>query len=280
MSFQMRWLGTACFEIVLPNGMRIVTDPYLDDSVSAPISSDGIRGCSCIFITHGHFDHLLDAGKLASRFRPRIFCNEAAARSLAQHQGVDDELITRITAGDTIHEAGLAVEVLRGVHVDFLSEYRRITGTELLDGTTDMDAAIRKGLREILGTDQVPPKFREWMEKYPPGEQLNFVFDPVGGKRIYMAGSYPDPGLIEVAKHAKAHITLLQVLPGKSLNGLEEQTACFAVASGCSIAVPQHHDPLLAGAATPNLSRLRQILARSGQIVFQEFMPGRWYTYD
>lgn len=40
MSFRMRWLGTACFEIVLPNQQTVVIDPYVDDSVSAPISSN------------------------------------------------------------------------------------------------------------------------------------------------------------------------------------------------------------------------------------------------
>ena len=45
MAIQMRWLGTACFEIVLPNGKTLIIDPYLDDSVSAPISSDEVRGC-------------------------------------------------------------------------------------------------------------------------------------------------------------------------------------------------------------------------------------------
>lgn len=280
MAIRMRWLGTACFEIVLPNRMTIVIDPYVDDSVSAPISADQFQGCHFIFITHGHYDHILDAGKLAARFRPKIFCNEEAARSLVQHQGVDEALIACIKAGDVVREAGLTVEVLKGVHVDFFSEYRRLTGRELVDGVTDMDATIKKGLHAILGVDAVPPRLRGWMEKYPQGEQLNFVFAPVGGKRIYMAGSYPDPAVIETAENAKADITLLQVLPGKSLSGLEEQTARFAFASGCSVVIPQHHDPLIEGAEIPDLAILRNIVAQHGNIVFRELVPGEWYAYD
>ena len=74
MSFSMRWLGTACFEIILPDDKTLIIDPYLDDSVSAPIAADGIENCDYIFITHGHYDHVLDVGKLAQRFRPKIFC--------------------------------------------------------------------------------------------------------------------------------------------------------------------------------------------------------------
>jgi L-ascorbate metabolism protein UlaG (beta-lactamase superfamily) len=52
--FSIRWLGTACFEIRLAKGITIITDPYLNESVSAPITSEGIEGCGFIFLTHGH----------------------------------------------------------------------------------------------------------------------------------------------------------------------------------------------------------------------------------
>ena len=32
MQIEMRWLGTACFEMLLPNGKTLVTDPYVDDA--------------------------------------------------------------------------------------------------------------------------------------------------------------------------------------------------------------------------------------------------------
>ncbi|MBN1614039.1 MAG: MBL fold metallo-hydrolase [Deltaproteobacteria bacterium] len=280
MSFRLRWLGTACFEILLPNGRTIVIDPYLDDAVGAPITSDQFEHCDGIFITHGHYDHVLDVGKLAARFRPRIFCNEQTRESLIRHQGVDPSLIHPVKPGDRIREEGLTVEVVRGVHVNFESEYKRITGQDLFDGGSDMDALVKRATKAMLGTDVLPERFREWMDLYPQGEQLNFVFDPAGGRRIYMAGSYPDPGLIEVAEKTKAYITLLQVLPGEGLKGLEEQTARFAIASGCKIAVPQHHDPLIEGATLPDLTQLKESLARESTVLFQEFVPGQWYLYE
>ena len=50
-----------------------VIDPYVDDAVSAPVNSGGFEGCDYILITYGHYDHVLDVGKLASRFSPKIF---------------------------------------------------------------------------------------------------------------------------------------------------------------------------------------------------------------
>jgi L-ascorbate metabolism protein UlaG (beta-lactamase superfamily) len=280
MSFRMRWLGTACFEIVLPNQQTVVIDPYVDDSVSAPISSNQFEGCNYIFITHGHYDHVLDAGKLALHFKPKIFCNEATASSLIHHQRVNPGLITPVKAGDNIQEKGLGIEVVRGIHVDIAAEFRRLTGRELFDGGTDLMSIVRKGLWEILDTDWVPEQFGEWVAKYPQGEQLNFIFEMAGSKRIYMAGTYPDPSVIEMAKQAKAYITLLQVLPGRILYGLEEKTADLAIASGCQIVVPQHHDPLVRGAMRTDLSRLRKILTEKSDIIFQEFTPGEWYKFD
>lgn len=275
----MRWLGTACFEIQLPDGKTVVLDPFVDDSVSAPISSAQFEGCNYIFLTHGHYDHILDVGNLAVRFRPKIFCNDQAANSLIQHQGVAPHRITRIKVGNVIREKGLAVEVVQGVHVNFAAEYKRITGHDLLEGISDLESTVKRALREIFETDWVPEQFKDWMAKYPQGEQLNFILESAGSQRIYVAGSYPDRSLLEVARQAKAHITLLQVLPGKTLQGLEEKTAEIAIASGCKIVVPQHHDALFKGAKPTDLSRLKRLITENSDIVFKELLPGAWYEF-
>ena len=163
--------------------------------------------------------------------------------------------------------------------MDFGREYLRLTGRELADEGPDPKVMIKKALMAMMETDQTPEQFPEWMGKYPQGEQLNFVFEPVGGERIYMAGSYPDPEVIEEAKNAKAYITLLQVLPGKTLVGIEDQVAQLAIASGCKIAVPQHHDPLLSGAIKTDLSKLKRIMEEKADIDFMELVPGEWYNF-
>jgi len=281
MSLKIRWLGTACFEILLPNERTLIIDPYVDDSVSAPITSDQFLDCHYIFITHGHYDHVLDVSKLAERFRPKIFCNDTAAHSLIEVQGVEPGLITRVKAGDIIREEGLTVEVLPGIHVNFAKEYRRLTGRDLDKKTTDEPlAVIKEALMVMMGTDSIPDKFEEWMTKYPQGQQLNFVFDPDQGNRIYMAGSYPDPTVIVAARRANAFITLLQVLPGNTVHGMEEQIARLAIASNCKIAVPQHHDPLFPGGKKTDLSELKRIISSQPDILFQEFVPGQWYRID
>jgi len=219
-------------------------------------------------------------GKLAERFNPKIFCSDVAAASLKGFQGVSPALITEVKAGEVIHEEALTVEVLKGVHVDFTKEYNRITGRDLPDSGEDPMATIKKALHVVFGTDHVPDQLWDWMVQYPQGDQLNFVFEPTNGRRIYMAGSYPDPNVIEVAQQAEAYITLLQVLPGRTLQGLEQQTASLAMASGCKIVIPQHYDTLFEGSEKTDLTELKKILEEKTDIIFQELVPGRWYSFD
>ena len=115
------------------------------------------------------------------------------------------------------------------------------------------------------------------MEKFPQGEQLNYVFELDQGCRVYMAGTRPDPHQIKIAGDLQADITLLQVPPANALKGLEKATAELAIASGCQVCVPQHHDPLLKGAKKTELSTLKKLLAG---IRFQELVPGKWYVFD
>ena len=273
---RMRWLGTACFEIVLPNGKTLVIDPFVDDSVSSPITSDQFEGCDYVFLTHGHYDHILDAGKLAARFNPIIYCSQLVSESLAVHLGVNSDQVRTVTAGDIVRVSGLTIDVIQGTHVEFISDYKRLTGKEF-QPETPVKKAIETTIKMTFETDWRPSRIEEWMEKFPQGEQLNYVFEPDQGPRIYMAGTRPDTNQIKIAGDVRADITLLQVPPANALRGLEKSTADLAIASGCRVCVPQHHDLLLEGAKRTDLSILKTLLPG---IRFQELVPGKWYVFD
>lgn len=272
----MRWLGTACFEIVLPSGKTLVTDPFVDDSVSAPITADKVEGCDYLFLTHGHYDHILDVGKLAGRFDPTIYCSHTVCESLITQLGVNPDKIRPVIVGNTIYENDLTIEVLQGTHVDFKCEYKRLFGREIPQDMALMDAA-KKVIIKTFETDWQPPLIEEWMEKFPPGDQINYIFEPDQGPRIYMAGTRGDQDQLNIAKTARADITLLQVPPSNALTGLEKSTADLALASGCRVCIPQHHDPLFKGAKKTDLTKLKTLL--SG-IEFQELVPGKWYVFN
>ena len=273
---RMRWLGTACFEIVMPNGKTLVIDPFVDEAVSSPVTSDQFEGCDYMFLTHGHYDHILDAGKLAARFNPIIYCSRLASESLCIHLDVNPDQVRTVTAGDIVRVNGMTIEVIQGTHVDFISDYARLTGKEFQPGNS-IKEAVETTLTRTFETDWRPPRIEEWMEKFPQGEQLNYVFEPDQGPRLYLAGTRPDLNQIKIAGDVRADITLLQVPPANALKGLERFTADLAIASGCRVCVPQHHDPLLRGAKKTDLSTLKTLLS---DIRFQELVPGKWHVFD
>lgn len=254
MSIQMRWLGKAGFEIVTPSGKTIIIDPYMTGSFEPPIQWDEIQGCDYIFITHGHFDHVSDVGNLAGKFTPKIFCNKTTADALMEHQNVDPKLFSCITAGDVITHGDLSVNVVEGVHADVSNP---------------------EDIPEIEGVD-----VGKSIKDYPPGEQLNFIFDVEGGNRIYMAGSFPDPSLLTVAEKARADIILLQVMMGKKLVGLERATFEMAKASGSKIVIPQHHDRMGKNSTTTDLKELKEIFSTESDMEFKELEAGEWYTFN
>jgi len=153
-------------------------------SIGSPITSDQFEGCDYLFLTHGHYDHILDAGKLAARFNPIIHCSQLVSESLSIHLGINSDQIRTVTAGDIVRANGMTVEVIQGTHVDFLSDYKRLTGKEF-QPDTPIKEAIETTITKTFETDWRPPRIEAWMEKFPQGEQINFVIQLDQGSRIY-----------------------------------------------------------------------------------------------
>jgi L-ascorbate metabolism protein UlaG (beta-lactamase superfamily) len=69
--FSLTWLGHSTFLIQLPNGKRILIDPFLTDNPSCPTELKNIHKLGpvdLLLITHGHSDHFADAIDVAKTF--------------------------------------------------------------------------------------------------------------------------------------------------------------------------------------------------------------------
>lgn len=65
MATELRWLGHAAWH-VRTGQYAIVVDPFVDENPLAPIRAHQLDA-NFIFISHGHYDHLADAEKIARR---------------------------------------------------------------------------------------------------------------------------------------------------------------------------------------------------------------------
>jgi L-ascorbate metabolism protein UlaG (beta-lactamase superfamily) len=90
MAIELTWLGHATWSVRVPDGERggqtILVDPFLDDSPTAPIKSADVAA-DYILISHGHFDHVADAAKIAKRTDALVISNFEICEWLAK-QGV------------------------------------------------------------------------------------------------------------------------------------------------------------------------------------------------
>jgi L-ascorbate metabolism protein UlaG (beta-lactamase superfamily) len=87
MPIEITWLGHSTFLINTGKHMLLV-DPFLDDNPAAPIKSGDVK-TDFILITHGHFDHISDAVKIAKRTGATTVSNFEISQWLTK-QGVKD----------------------------------------------------------------------------------------------------------------------------------------------------------------------------------------------
>lgn len=87
-TMQLRWLGTAGFELRSGGGTVLLIDPYLSRPPSArPQSPPGLTDiprADAILITHGHFDHAFDVPALANQLNAPVYASASVCQTLTR----------------------------------------------------------------------------------------------------------------------------------------------------------------------------------------------------
>jgi L-ascorbate metabolism protein UlaG (beta-lactamase superfamily) len=255
MSIKLRWLGWACFEIVLPSGKVLLTDPFIDYSNTAPIKSSELSGADYIALTHTHFDHCTDIGSVVNRFHSKVICSSSIAGPLAEFFDIRWSNLIRVRAGDVIKFDDLQIEVIRAEHI-----YMPIQKADELSAVYPppmnkmMPALIHAGLHQMPVRDM---------------EMINFLFQTSDNLRVLMFGGVTS----ENQKHeiAKTHpnVALFQT-------GSPEVVADFAAVSGAAVVIPYHHDSNPAK-THENAQALASQLALKSKAAFLDIRHGQWY---
>ncbi|MBM6777888.1 MBL fold metallo-hydrolase, partial [Collinsella tanakaei] len=101
-ALRIRWISVQCYEMVLPNGKTIVTDPFYWEGDNLRVlpeltkqqanslkvyaqegfSVDDFTGADYILISHVHGDHMNIAGDLWNKFYGRVLVPAGAAEEL------------------------------------------------------------------------------------------------------------------------------------------------------------------------------------------------------
>jgi len=195
---EITWLGTAGFVISTKN-TRFLIDPYVSRNPRAePVQTKNpadLAGADRIFISHGHFDHLMDLPEILARDpeKPaRVFCSATAANTL-EKMGVSPARIYRVTRDNTALRFGqVAARACFGRHIRF-----------------DLSLVAATLARIHVHFFQVLPLFTG----YPCGRVLSWRFS-LEGRTIQHLGSAgtPPAGL----KHLEPADFLMLPLEGHS----------------------------------------------------------------
>lgn len=131
-TLQVRWLGTAGFEVRTAETALLI-DPYLSrlDLASLlrhPARPDParvtpyLRPADAILIGHSHFDHLLDAPFIARRLGCPLYGSRDSLR-VARAEGTDESLLREIKGGDRLEIGDLVVEVVESRHSGLFTQW-------------------------------------------------------------------------------------------------------------------------------------------------------------
>lgn len=115
---EIKWLGTATVQVVNEDD-SILFDPFLplNNELPAPAIEE-LAGMGDIFITHGHFDHLMHIADILQAGNNKVHCSKEAAQSLLR-DGVAQSRIVVVSPGDNFAKGSLDITVFKGAHIRF-----------------------------------------------------------------------------------------------------------------------------------------------------------------
>ena len=159
------WLGINGLELRLP-GVTVLVDPCVSRAHAVPISDPAlvaryIGPADAVFVTHSHWDHLIDVSAVVAQTGARVYGSETTL-NICRARGVPEEKLTLVGHGSRLTLAkDVAVRVIRSKHKEPVGN---------------------------PGFYTQPPASLGARSDYRCGEVFAFLFD-VGGLRLLNVGS-------------------------------------------------------------------------------------------
>ncbi|MEZ5852589.1 MAG: metal-dependent hydrolase [Hyphomicrobiaceae bacterium] len=110
------WFGHSCFRVET-GGSVILFDPFLKGSPTFQASgiafADAIRGVTHVAVTHGHDDHIGDAGEICKTNGAFLFANYELALHI---QGMGAEKLQPMNTGGTVYDRDFDLTLVNALH--------------------------------------------------------------------------------------------------------------------------------------------------------------------
>jgi len=257
---KIRWITDACYEMVLPDGKVIVTDPDTYCAGLKGFSVNDFSGADYILCTHTHYDHISDIGELAEKFHSKIFVGIMGAPELCKYFDINYNYIYPVSPGESFECEDFTLEVFRAKHKEFsldrnlrYSVYRPRT-----IATMGGKRAVELGHIGFL-------------------ESLDFLITTQNYLRIMIVSGALTYRNIETTVKNKAPDIIIRQC---SISQEPEEFADVIARLGCQLVLPHHHQKLLnTGRMEEYTKKVNEILAiKAPYTKFFNPQPFKWYS--
>ncbi len=264
-SLRIRFIGTQCYELELPNGVHIITDPYITPVKGyancgfRDFSLDEIERCDYILLTHSHWDHTSDIGELCRRFGARIFLGSMVAPDVID-----------------FFKLGLSSTIIMNPGQKFIFDGFEMTGF-LGDHIKLPPALIGDGSLKNLGG---APDGYERLSRLGTVECYNFCLTLDNNYRILMfAGTDENKDVYKIADEFRPNLLLRQIVGSYGM----KWNADIIAGLKAQLTLPMHQESCVRGVFGFTMDEaVEQINTRlkdlGSQTTFFVPEPYKWYT--
>lgn len=132
-----RWINCQCFEIKLPNGKTVITDPcyHYPENASHPIAdlfrlngfeTGDLEACDYVILNHTHGDHMCNLEAVVDRFQPTIVCHSGVAVEIAETcENLPLTSVYPVDYDGTYYFEGFRMDTFHGSHKPQPTTWRR-----------------------------------------------------------------------------------------------------------------------------------------------------------
>jgi L-ascorbate metabolism protein UlaG (beta-lactamase superfamily) len=218
---EITWWGTASFQIITGEHVLLI-DPYLTRNAAArprqTLTPSDITAADQIFISHGHFDHILDIPAIASENGSRVYCCPEAASALKQ-KGLNSDQIREITEDN---------------HTETFDRYRARAN---FSQHVKFDRWLL--VKTLSRINFRIPRYLPLMKEYPAGQVISWQFELEGKVLRHFGSAGSTPAELKRTGEQKIDILLLP---------LQGNTRICDIALNCvqmikpRMVIPHHQD--------------------------------------
>lgn len=117
---QIRFLGTAAFEIVTANNVRLIIDPFLEENTVSPVKVADLEDLDLVLVTHAAYDHMGDTLEIM-RTWPDVLCVAGVdVRGYLMAEGIPGDRIWSSPWGMMIAVAGVTIRPVYSRHWSYI----------------------------------------------------------------------------------------------------------------------------------------------------------------